>query len=140
MAEKGIHRLTGRIRPSATNRLILDDGDFRSVMEILDFQVLGSSAAPATLVLSTDPDAAPTTVNLADNRQIGWVETIVDGGGIPVANPQVILERGRLLLSDLFITNLSAGLVGYTITMKRKKVSAAAALVTILKEQAQDLV
>jgi len=81
----------------------------------------------------------PGSVNLADNRQIGWVETLVDGGGLPVANPQVLLESGRLLLSDLFITNLSAGLVGYSITMKRKKVSAAAALVTILKEQAQDL-
>jgi len=139
MASKGIHRLTGTVRPSGTNRLILDDGDFRSVMEVLEFKVLGSAAVPVTLVMSTDPESVPGSVNLADNRQIGWVETLVDGGGLPVANPQVLIESGRLLLSDLFITNLSAGLVGYSITLKRKKVSAAAALVTILKEQAQDL-
>jgi len=139
MAAKGFHRLTGRLNPGATKRLILDDGDFRSVMEILAFEVLGGAGVPTTMVLSTDPSASPTAVNMADNRQIGWVETLIDAGGAPVANPQVLLESGRLLLSDLFVTNLSSGFVGYTIEMKRKRVSAAAALVTILKEQAQDL-
>lgn len=140
MASKGIHQLNGVVAAGATDRIILDDGDFKSVMEIIDLKILANKAAPATVVLSTDPDTVPGAIDVADNRQIGWIESIVDSGGLPVGAPQIVLTPGRLLFSDLFLTNLAAGgEIGYSITMKRKKVSAAAALVAIIKERAQDL-
>jgi len=140
MASNGKHILQGAVPPGETRRIILDNGNWRSVMEIVSMDVIPVGPNPMTFVLSTDPDVAPTTLDVADNRQIGWVSQTLDALGAPVANPEVMLTPGRFVTNDLFLTNLEpVGLVGYTIVLKRKTVSAAAALVTIIKEQAQSL-
>ena len=140
MAQLGHHILQGQVDAGETRRIIMDNGDYRSVMTLLNWEVLGDGLAGVNIVMSTDEDAAVTSIDFDSNTQIGWAQDTLDPiTGAVVSQPSVILTPGRYIGGDLFITNLGIGATSYIIHMVRQTISGPAALVSLIKENAQNL-
>ncbi|HIB63655.1 MAG TPA: hypothetical protein EYO33_00650 [Phycisphaerales bacterium] len=118
----------------------MDNGDYRSIMTLVTWEVLGDGLAAVRLVMSTDEDAAVSAIDFDSNTQIGWAQDTVDPiTGSVVSQPSVVLTPGRYIGGDLFITNLGVGATNYIIHMVRQTISGPAALVSLIKEKAQSL-
>jgi len=159
-------RLTGKIRTlrgtvtfptrgggdpinAAKRMLVLDDGRINVGYKIVEFQIFNSSmtgasqafASQAHLALSLEPqaDALPAA---EDNREIAWASyntgTGFTLGQFSLVDPDHIVVRDLQIVFPA-VDNLAEATVNYYIQMEEYDISDTEAIISIIKEESQDV-
>lgn len=159
-------RLSGRVRtlrgtvdfPSRTSSdpvntgkrlIILDDGRINIGYRIIDFRIWNAdmigfnTAFAAQAHLAMSPDITNRLPEASDNREIGWAAYNTSSGNIisdfRLVDPDHIVVRDLNLVFPQ-VDNLAAAVqVNYYILMEEYAISDMEAIVSIIKEESQDV-
>jgi hypothetical protein len=133
-----VHTLRGRVDASTTKRLVVDDGRFTHVMKVVEFYVwsegLASGDDPECL-LAKNLDIGPGIADASNGNQIAWAGMRVSSTAV---GPFSIVDPDHLVISDLYISNISAATANYLIVMKDDTITEDEAVLQLIKERAQD--
>ena len=137
--------LRGKFTEGTQQRLVVDDGNLNHGYKVVRFVVAGdgfiSAGTDAMATLSIDQDS-PKDWDWGDNRQIGWASTVTsDVAGL--AAPFSLVDPDHIVLRDLFIQGQSGsaggtGIINYLVELEPMTISNDQAVITLIKERAQD--
>jgi len=132
--------------PENTGRrnLILDDGRINVGYKIISFHIwnsdmcgtLNSFASQAHLSMGLEITSA--LPDAADNREIGWAKWQTSQEVWSLVDPDHIVVRDLNLIFPL-VNNISENRVNYYIMMEEYDISDQEAIISIIKEESQDV-
>ena len=132
------HTLRGRVDASTTKRLVVDDGRFTNVMKVTDFYVwseaLASGDDPECL-LAKNLEIGPGVADASNGNQIAWSGMRVSSTSV---GPYSIVDPDHLIISDLYISNISAATANYMVVLQEDTITEDEAVLQLIKERAQD--
>ena len=121
----------GRIPDGTEKKIQLFDGRFDTAYRVVEFRVWGADAFNASsdvaARLSTESLGVPSTpdiFNAADNREIAWASSEMDGA-LATGNWQSIVDPDNLIVEDLYLWANDAGNneINYMITLEKYDIS-----------------
>ena len=136
---------------SAKRLLILDDGRINVGYKIIDFHIYNSRmasevgsecfAAQAHLALSIEPSAAALP-KASDNREIAWAtyQTTTEGvSSYALTDPDHIIVRDLQIVFPQVKNTNNVDEVNYYILMEEYEITDTEAIISIIKEESQDV-
>jgi hypothetical protein len=137
---------------SAKRLLILDDGRINIGYKIVDFHIWNSKmssdavndcfASQAHLALSLEPTASDLP-KASDNREIAWAAyQTTAGGGVSSYNltdPDHIVVRDLQIVFPQIKNTANVDTVNYYIQMEEYDITDTEAIISIIKEESQDV-
>tara|TARA_Y100000015_G_C2379848_1_gene84424 strand:+ start:508 stop:912 length:405 start_codon:yes stop_codon:yes gene_type:complete len=130
-----VRTIRGLINPSSpVKRLLAFDGRTNTAYKITQFEVMfggGSQIDNMQATLGLDEDIG--AIDFGDNRSFGWACGNINGH-------TVVLDPEHLVIGDLFIrASIPAGSqLNYLVTLEQIEVDDNTAVITLIKERAQD--
>lgn len=127
--------LRGTLGPSASKRLIVDDGRFRHGMRIVGFHVWSPTWNNDGSAILSYSSIAPVQADPADGNQIAWAN--YNDSTTNATNPQAFIDPDHVVQQDLYLHGQGATLA-YLIIMEPITMTENQGLLQLIKASRQD--